>query len=170
MTGAMTVAVNCAIGVSLLSAVVCCSQAAAPAALSVELREHINLERFDVVTSIRGLPLGVRSGLQTLFASREFDVQREIAEPGARFQGTDAIGNPTLPLRRLIAAECSIDHCLVYYERGGSALTFHVALFHWTPEATRFESGGLAPERLATIGNVRAALLSGTLRESPKLW
>ena len=160
---------NYAIGVTLLSAVLSCSQAA-PAAISAELREHIRLERFDIVTSIRGLPLGVRSGLQTLFASREFDVQREIAEPGARFQGTDAIGNPTLPLRRLIAAECSIDHCLVYYERGGSALTFHIALFHWTPEATRFESGGLLPERLATIGDARNALLSGAFKDSTQLW
>jgi hypothetical protein len=130
----------------------------------------MKLERFDIVTSIRGLPLGVRSALQTLFATREFDVQRDIAEPGARFQGTDAISDPPLPLRRLIAAECSIDHCLVYYERGGSALTWHVALFHWTPEATRFESGGLLPERLATIGEVRNALLTGALKDSTNLW
>jgi len=160
---------NCTIGVSLLSAVVCCAQAA-PVALSSELREHITLERFDIVTSIRGLPLGVRAGLQTLFGSQGFDVQRDIAEPGARFQGTEAVGDSTLPLRRLIAAECSIDHCLIYYERGGSALTFHVALFHWTPEATRFESGGLAPARLPTLGDARIALLSGALKDSSKSW
>ena len=161
--------VNIAIGVTLLSAVLSCSQAA-PAVLSAELREHIKLERFDIVTSIRGLPLGVRGGLQTLFGSHEFDVQRDIAEPGAGFQGTDAIADPKLPLRRLIAAECSIDHCLVYYERGGSVLTWHVALFHWTPEATRFESGGQAPKRLSTIADVRNALLSGTLKDSGKFW
>lgn len=165
----MSVPATCAIGVSLLAAVVCCSQAA-PAALSGELREHLKLERFDIVMSVRGLPLGVRGGLQTLFGSQEVDVQRDIAEPGARFQSTDAIDNPKLPLRRLIAAECSIDHCLIYYERGGSALTWHVALFYWTPEATRFESGGLAPERLGTIGDARNALLSGTLKGSPKFW
>jgi hypothetical protein len=163
------VAPNCAIGVSLLSVVLSCSQAA-PAALSGELREHMKLERFDIVTSIRGLPLGVRGALQTLFASHEFDVQRDIAEPGARFQGTDAISNPPLPLRRLIAAECSIDHCLIYYERGGSALTWHVALFQWTPDGTKFESGGLLSKRLATIGDVRNALVSGTLKDSSKLW
>ena len=127
-------------------------------------------ERFDIVTSMRGLPLGVRGSLQTLFGSREFDIARDIAEPGASFQGTDAIDNPNLALRRLIAAQCSQDHCLVYYERGGNALTWHVALFHWIPEATRFEAGGQAPERLATIGDARNALLSGTLKDSPKLW
>lgn len=159
----------CAVGVSLLPALMSCSHAA-PAALSSELREHMKLDRFDAVTSIRGLPLGVRAGLQTLFGSQEFDVQRDIAEPGARFQSTDAIDNPKLPLRRLIAAECSIDHCLVCYERGGSALTWHVALFQWTPEATRFEAGGLLRERLATVGDARTAILSGTLRDSAKLW
>ena len=159
---------NYAIGVSLLTAVVGCSQAV-PAGLSGELREHMKRERFDIVTSIRGLPLGVRGELQTLFGSREFDVQRDIAEPGARFQGTDAI-DPALPLRRLIAAECSIDHCLVYYERGGSALTWHVALFHWTPDGTRLEWGGLAPQRLATIGDARNALLSGAIKGSATVW
>jgi hypothetical protein len=158
-----------AFAVSVLPLVIACSQAS-PAALSGTAQEHLKVDRFDAVTSIRGLPLGVRSGLQTLFASQEYDVQRDIAEPGARFQGTAALGDPKLPLRRLVAAECSIDHCLILYERGGTAVTSHVALFHWTPEATRFESGGLAPQPLTTIDDARKALLAGSLKESPKLW
>ena len=154
---------------ALLLAVLSCSQAAPPA-LSAELLEHMKLERFDMVTSIRGLPLGVRGGLQTLFGSQEFDVQRDIAEPGASFQSTGVIENPTLPLRRLIAAECSIDHCWVFYERGGSARTRHVALFHWTPDGTRFESGGLVPEHLTTIGEARKAVLSGAIKSPAKVW
>jgi hypothetical protein len=89
----------------------------------------------------QGLPLGVRDGLQTLFGSQTLD----IAEPAAEFQVTDVIVNPKLPIRRLVAAGCTIDYCLVYYERGGIAHTWHVALFHWTPAATRFEWGGTAP-------------------------
>ncbi len=46
--------------------------------------------RFGIVTSIRGLPLGVRHELQTLFGSQTLD----IAEPGAEFQATNAIVNP----------------------------------------------------------------------------
>jgi hypothetical protein len=158
-----------AIGVSLLSAVVVGSQAA-PAVLSETLRAHMKNERFDMVSSIRGLPLGVRGGLQKLFASQELDIAQDIAEPGAAFQLTDAIGNPRLPIRRLAAAECSIDHCLIYYEHGGSTHTWHVALFHWTPAATRFEWGGLAPARLATIGDVRKAILSGAIKAPAKFW
>ena len=61
-----------------------------------------------------------------------------LAEPGTEFH-TDADALPQLPIRRLVAAGCSIDHCLVNYERGGSAHTWPVVLFHWTPAATRFE-------------------------------
>jgi hypothetical protein len=158
-----------AIGVNLLSAVLCCDQGA-PRAVSAELREHLRLERFDAVTSIRGLPLDVRSGLQLLFGSREFDIARNIADPGGKFQGRTAAENPQVPLRRLIAAECSTDHCLVYYERGGKAITWHVALLKWTPDDTRFEAGGVAPARLATIDEARRALLTGTLKPSPAFW
>jgi hypothetical protein len=156
----------CAIGVSLWSAVVAGSQAAPSGELSGALRAHVKDERFQIVTSIRGLPLGVRDGLQMLFGSRTLD----IAEPGAEFQVTDVIGNPKLPIRRLVAAGCSTDHCLVYYERGGVAHTWQVALFHWTPAATRFEWGGTAPGGLATIDDVRNAVLSGAIKSPNRLW
>ena len=156
-----------AIGVSLCSAVVAWGQSAASAALPGALRAHLQNERFAIVTSIRGLPLGVREELQTLFPSRTLD----IAEPGAEFQRTDVIVSPQLPIRRLVAAGCSADfHCLVYYERGGIAHTWHVMLFHWTPAATRFEWGGTAPGGLATIEDVRKAVLSGVIKGHAGPW
>jgi hypothetical protein len=156
----------CAIGLSLFSAVVTGSQAAPSGALSEALRAHVKNDRFQIVTSIRGLPLGVRDGLQTLFGSQTLD----IAEPGAEFQVTDVIGTAMLPIRRMVAAGCSTDHCLVYYERGGIAHTWQVALFHWTPAATRFEWGGTAPGGLATIDNVRKAILSGAIKSPNRFW
>lgn len=156
----------CVIGVSLWPAALVGSQAAAPVALSGALRAHIKDERFGIVTSIRGLPLGVRDGLQTLFGTRSLD----IAEPGAEFQLTDVVVDPTLPIRRLVAAGCSTDHCLVYYERGGRAHAWQVALFHWTPAATRFEWGGIAPRGLESIDDVRSAILSGAIKSATKFW
>ena len=156
----------CAIGVGVWSAVVVGSQAMAPVVLSAALQAHVKNERFGIVTSIRGLPLGVRDGLQTLFKSQSLD----IAEPGAEFQVTDVMVKPNLPIRRLVAAGCSNDHCLVYYERGGIAHTWQVALFHWTPSATRFEGGGLAPRGLASIDEVRNAILSGAIKGPNKFW
>lgn len=163
----------CAIGVSVWSAVAACSQTAPPMAppappiaLPAALRARIKDARLDMVTSTRGLPLGVRDGLQILFGSRTLD----MAEPGAGFQSTEAIGDPKLPIRRMVAAGCSTDYCLVYYERGGSAHTWHVALFHWTPAATRFEWGGAAPAGLAAIDDVRSAILSGAIKAPAGFW
>jgi hypothetical protein len=151
------------IGVSLWSATVAGQPSAA---LSGALRAHVKDERFGIVTSIRGLPLGVRDGLQTLFGSGTLN----IAEPGAAFQVTDDVATPALPIRRLVAAGCSIAYCLVSYERGGIAHTWHVALFHWTPAATRFEWGGTAPGGLLTIDDVRNAVLSGAIKGPAKFW
>jgi hypothetical protein len=158
--------VLCAIGVTVWSAVAAGNQAAPPMTLSGALRAHVKDARFGIVTSIRGLPLGVRDALQTLFGSQALD----IAEPGAEFQAAGVIVNPKLPTRRLVAAGCSNDYCLVYYERGGAARTWHVALFHWSPAATRFEWGGTAPRGLATIDDVRRAMLSGAVKGSTGFW
>jgi hypothetical protein len=151
---------------SLGVAVAAGNQPPPPAALSDALRVHVKDERFGIVTSVRGLPLGVREALQTLFESRSLD----IAEPGAEFDATAVVVNPKLPVRRLVAAGCSSDHCLVYYERGGAARTWRVALFHWTPAATRFEWGGAAPAGLATIDDVRKTVLSGAINSETRAW
>ena len=136
------------------------------ASLPETLRAHLENERLDIVTSVRGLPLGVRDALQGLFGGQTLD----LAEPGAEFQLTDAATNRTLPRRRMIAAGCATDHCLVYYERGGRDRTWYVVLFHWTPQATRFEWGGTAPSNLGTLGNVQRAVLSGRIKGSNKTW
>jgi len=156
----------CGVGVALLSVAVIGRQAVPAGALSETLRAHLQSERLEIVTSIRGLPLGVREALQQLFGSPSLD----IAEPGAEFQATDDVGNRKLPIRRLAAAGCSIDHCLVYYERGGIAHTWQVALFHWAPDATRFEWGGTAAGGLATVEDVRKAVLSGAIKSPNKIW
>ena len=154
----------CAIGVSLWSAVCAASQTVAPPTLSAALRNQVKDGRFGIVTSIRGLPLGVREELVALFGSEGLD----IAESGGEFQVTV---NPTLPLRRLVAAGCTIEYCLVYDERGGGVThTWHVALFHWTPAETRFEWGGNAPGGLATIDDVRSAILSGAIKGPAGFW
>lgn len=156
----------CAIGVGVWSVVVACSQGTAPVALSEPLRAVVKNERFDKVTSIRGLPIGVRDGLQKLFGAEWLD----IAESTAEFQLDDLVVNPSLPSRRFVAAGCTIEYCLVHYERGGADHTWHVALFHWTPAETRFEWGGTVPNRLATIDDVRRAVLSGAIKGPATVW
>ena len=154
------------IGICFCSLVAARGQKASPAVLSAELRDYVQKEPFSIVTSIRGLPLGVRDELQSLFGTHSLD----IAEPGAPFQASGVASVSRLPIRRLAAAGCSYEYCLVYYERGGSARTWRVALFHWTPDATRFEWGGNAPSGLMTIDDVRKAILSGAIKGPVQTW
>jgi hypothetical protein len=154
------------LGVTLCLAGAAREQTASSTSLTAAQRAHLKDERFQIVTSVRGLPLGVREALQALFGSGALD----IAEPGAEFQATDVIVNSGLPSRRLVTAGCSSDHCLVHYERGGIAHTRYVALFHWTPAATRFEWGGTAPRSLATIADVRNAILGGDIKTPATAW
>jgi hypothetical protein len=156
-----------AIGAGLFAAVVVSGwQAASNGALSGDLRGHVKNEQFGIVTSIRGLPLGVRDTLQRLFGTSSLD----IAEPGTPYQSSAASGSSKLPIRRLVAAGCSTNRCLVYYERGGDAPSWRVALFHWTPEETRLEWSGMAPGGLATIEDVRKAVLAGSVKGDVTVW
>lgn len=157
---------------AVLSAVLCCGQLSTAGGqtpvpvLTAAIRAHLKAERFQVVTSVRGLPLGVREELQRLFGP----FGAAIAEPKEPFRATDHVTDPSLPSRRLSVAGCSQDHCLVYYERGGIAHTWHVVLLHWTPERTRVEGGGMAPGGLRSVDEVRAAWLSGTVKEPTRTW
>jgi hypothetical protein len=156
----------CIVGVSLLLAVLTGHQPPTTTGLPGPLRAHLKDERLGIVTSIRGLPLGVREALQALFGTPSLD----IAEPGAEFQATDVILDPKLPRRRLVAAGCSADHCLVYYERGGFVHTWHVALFRWTPAETRFEWGAAAPGGIASIAEIQQKILAGEIKGSGDSW
>jgi hypothetical protein len=143
------------------------AQTAPNGLFSATLRAHVRSERFDIVTSIRGLPLGVRSVLQTMWQSQTLD----IAEPGTPFQTPGAPIDATLPTRRMVAAGCAVDnHCLIYYQRGGRANAWLVALFRWTPNETRLEGGGTAPAGLKTIEAVRDALVSGAVKGPNPAW
>ena len=132
-----------------------------PATLSSDARAQLQSKRFDVVTSLRGFPLGVRDALTALFGGGNLD----IAEPGAPFRQSGGAGTG-LPPRRMINGTCSNEWCLLYYERGGTPPTRKVLLFHWTPTATRLEFGGAAPAGLATGDDVRKAVLSGAIKPS----
>lgn len=50
----------------------------------------------------------------------------KIAEPGGKWNATDAILDATLPGKRLIWGAIGGDYYVVHYERGGIAHSFHV--------------------------------------------
>ena len=154
------------IGVTLWLAVANGSQRTPAAALSKELRTHLETDRFQIVASIRGLPLGVRDALEKLFGSDSLD----IAEPGAAYQETDVVADPQLPTRRLVAAGCSGGGCRVAGVGGGRAHRWVVAVGHWGPAGRRGEWGGIARGGLSTIEDVRKTVLSEGIKGHPRTW
>ena len=154
----------CSLGVGLWAAITIAGQAAPSATLPWELRTHLQNARFDVVSSLNGLSGGVRAELRALFNSKTLD----IADPPATFRVTQP--GPGARLRTLVAAGCSRSDCLIYYELGGKAPAWRVALIHWTPHTTQLEWGGTAPGNLTTIDEVRRAMLSGLIKGSAGPW
>jgi Ni/Co efflux regulator RcnB len=101
------------------------TQAPAANVWPAPLSAHFSEERFGIVTPVRGLPLGVRDELQTLFKTQSL----EIAEPGAAFRATDVVLDPNLPIRRLVRAACSIDSARSYEEEDMRRLVAIVLAF-----------------------------------------
>ena len=155
----------CAVGLSLGSVVIAGRQANTYR-LPAPLQAHVKSERFQIVTSVRGLPLGVRDAMRALWGTPTLD----IADPDAQFQATDVVSDPSLPSRRMVSGGCSSDHCFVYYQIGGRATSWRVVLFHWTPSATKFEWGGTAPGGLAKFDDVMSAALSGKMEGPTTSW
>jgi hypothetical protein len=130
------------------------------------LRAHLRGEHFSPLTTVAALPAGLRQALSELFNAPTLD----MADPGAPFQATDVMVTPRLPARRLVAAGCSADHCLVCYERGGFAHVHQIVLFGKTDTAFRFVDGGAAPGGLSDLEQVKDALLSGKIMGGSKYW
>jgi hypothetical protein len=139
---------------------------AAPLTLTEAQRAHLRTEQFARVTSVAALSSEVREALRVLFRSPTL----ELAEPGAEFQVTDVIFKPNLPIRRLILAGCSNDHCLVYYERGGIAHTFSVVLFRIDKGAAQFEWGGIAPRDVQSLDELKALMVDGKIKGGMSYW
>jgi hypothetical protein len=143
------------------------SQTTPPAtAIGGTLLTHLRGERFSPLTTVTALPASVREALRELFGGTTL----EMADPGAPFQATDVMMTPRLPSRRLVAAGCSADHCLVYYERGGFAHVHQIVLFSKTETAARFVQGGVAAGGLTDLEQVKDALLSGKVIGGSKYW
>jgi hypothetical protein len=157
----------------VLGLAACTGQAQdAPASqgLADALREHVRTETFAPVTTVAALPASVREGLAQLFGET-----LKMAEPGAPFQATDVLGPDRLPFRRLIAAGCSADHCLVHYEKGGFAHLFYVTVFRnagTDAKGAKFEWGGSIRGGLKDLAAVKDALVSGKVVGQPgsKYW
>ena len=129
-------------------------------------REHLRAEQWASIVSVATLPAEVREALRDLFRSSTL----ALADPGQEFQVTDVIMKPDLPIRRLVLAGCSTDHCVVYYERGGIAHTFSVVLLRRDQGTAKFEWGGAAPRNVATLDELKTLILAGKIKGGQAYW
>jgi hypothetical protein len=135
-------------------------------AIPETLRAHLRRETFTALPSVTALPAGVRDALGDLFGEGPL----QLAEPGAPFQATDVVVAPRLPWRRLIAAGCAADHCLVHYEKGGFAHVFYVVVLSRNGASARFEWGGMGPGPMPDLQAVREAVGNGKVLGQTKYW
>jgi hypothetical protein len=155
----------CATAACVCQGISAAAQSGTPGRLPAELQSHIKSERFQIVTSVRGLPLGVRDAMRALWGSPSLD----IADPGTEFNASGA-GDPNLPNRRLVSGGCSSDHCFACYQLGGKVPSWRVVLFHWTPNATKFEWGGTVLRGLTKFDDVLTVVLSGNVAGPTTSW
>lgn len=118
------------------------------------------------VATIVELPAAVQAGLARLFGQ----VKLDMAEPGAEWQVTDVIMKPNLPVRRLVAAGCSNEHCLIYYERGGIAHIWTVVMLRLDGPGADIVRGWAAPSGLGPVHQVQQAVAAGKLRTQTRFW
>jgi hypothetical protein len=87
--------------------------------LSAERQKALReFDRFREISTTTDLPPAV-------YALCADDVGR-LADPGKKWEATDAITDDKLPRKRLIWAVLDGDYYIVHYERGGYAHSFHV--------------------------------------------
>lgn len=90
-----------------------------------------------------------------------------MANPGEKWQATDAILEENLPWRRLIFAGVSDRYCLLHYERGGIGKSGHLMLFRLDGgEARLVWSAGSGP--IESLAKVPAALQSPAVDDDPR--
>jgi hypothetical protein len=99
--------------------------------LSPSLRQHFLEGNFTLIKRVKALPRPVLQVFSEQGGSRFL-----LADPGKKFEATDAIDDSNIPQKRLIFAGVLDDKCFVHYEQGGIAHSYVLALFRLTSNDT----------------------------------
>jgi mono/diheme cytochrome c family protein len=134
--------------------------------LSAAEKAHIIDGDFTIEKNVDRLPAGLKSAFATLAKQYDF----KMANPGEKFQVTDVIDEPGLPIRRLIFAGISKDRYFIHYEKGGIAHTFHLAVFDVSADGKVSFLWGGPGARAADLTQLRALVLSKQIPDSSNYW
>jgi len=139
------------------------SSSASITKLSSEAKEYMLREdAFSGVSSVKEIPASVLMK----FAEIAKDPNLKIANPGEKFQVTDVIYEHGLPSRRLIFGGISKDYCLIHYEQGGYAHSYHVILFKLSAKSADFLWGGTHFNRIRDLSELRELIRANALDDS----
>ena len=135
-------------------------QTPAAAPLSATVRDHLRADTLAPIAHIAELPKLVQDALRANFSSPTLD----MADPGQQWQVTDVVMDPKLPMRRLISAGCSSDHCLVHYEQGGIAHFYRVLLISVSKTAAKVDWSGMCGGPMPNVAEVQAQVVAGKIK------
>lgn len=155
-------------GVWLVPVVICCVALTAAVAkqqghqLSASEKEHILDGQFKVVSTTEGIPANVKQAFSEITREPSF----ALANPGQKFQVTDAVVDRNLPIRRLVFAGVKADKWFVHYERGGRGHGYYVLVFKVDQHGdTRFVWGGSGPNGAKNLEQLRNMVDTGNLSD-----
>jgi hypothetical protein len=107
-----------------------------------------------VVTRLRGIEPGAVTALKRQFR----DTDRRLADRGAGFEATDALGPENFPQRRLVLAAHAGDTWFIHYEHGGYGLHSHLVGLARSGSSWRVVYSGSAFYAYDTLPKLREAI------------
>ena len=129
----------------------------------VDARRELLEREFTIVTRTKEIPEPVR----VLLAALTKTDGQVLAEPGAKYQETDVVAEPGLPLRRLIFAGNGKGVYFLNYERGGIAHSQHVAVFEFVPGRISLVWRAILDKRADNLKDLRDAIRKHQYRDGP---
>jgi hypothetical protein len=138
--------------IAVLGAVICALSAAGQSAAvsaprksgSTPTLSEMDAQRLlegpcQLLTSTSQLPEKLRAAFAMLTRESEFT----LANPGEKYQSTDLMAQPKLPLRRMVLAVNCSGYWFIHYERGGLGHSYALVFFRPDSKgAMAFEWGG----------------------------
>ena len=133
--------------------------------LPAEVRAALEQTKdFQSFSSVSAVPKTVR----VEFSRAVRDSAFAMAEPGAKWQATDAIRESGLPWRRLRAGAISSDFLVIFYEFGGIAHSYHVCVFRMTADSAQLVWRAAPPKGVVSLDALKSAIQSGAADDDPR--
>jgi hypothetical protein len=130
--------------------------------LSVVEKKRVFDSEFRVVRSAEEIP----NELKQAFAAATGQQQFALANPGQKYQVTDVIDEPGLPLRRLLFAGESQKDRFIHYEHGGIGHSYAVLVFSKAEEGgVQFFWGGVGSQGAKDLEDLRNKIAAGDFRD-----